>query len=142
VAFCEGHKLYIARHDGTAATIEDFVAAMADANGIDLSAFWHWYQEAGTPNVKVSTHYDPQARCFELTLEQSHHQPRASPKNRLNLFPITIGLMGPDGQAQVFDGGSTLRPCCYRRPKMFSASRVFRRNRACHLIGVIPARSR
>jgi aminopeptidase N len=53
-----GMDLYFKRHDGCAVTCDDFRAAMADANGVDLSAMSTWYSQAGTPNVDVTTHYN------------------------------------------------------------------------------------
>jgi aminopeptidase N len=50
--------LYFKRHDGQAVTCDDFLAAMADANGADLSVLQRWYSQAGTPRVEVETRYD------------------------------------------------------------------------------------
>ena len=49
--FRKGMDLYFQRHDGTAVTCDDFRAAMADANGVDLTQFERWYTQAGTPQV-------------------------------------------------------------------------------------------
>src|SRR4029434_3987765 len=56
--FRRGMDLYFKRHDGQAVTCDDFVAAIADANGRDLTQFKRWYSQAGTPRVRVETHYD------------------------------------------------------------------------------------
>jgi aminopeptidase N len=69
--FRKGMDLYFARHDGQAATCDDFLAAMADANGRDLSQFQHWYSQAGTPRVRVQTHFDDKTQRYTLTLSQS-----------------------------------------------------------------------
>ena len=50
--------LYFKRHDGHAVTCDDFLAAMADANGADLSAMANWYSQAGTPHLDISTEYN------------------------------------------------------------------------------------
>jgi aminopeptidase N len=50
--FRKGMDLYFQRHDGTAVTCDDFRAAMADANGVDLTQFERWYTQAGTPQVR------------------------------------------------------------------------------------------
>lgn len=63
--------LYFERHDGEAATVEDFVRSFADASGRDLSQFSLWYTEAGTPLVSVSSAYDAGKATFSLTLEQT-----------------------------------------------------------------------
>ena len=52
--FRAGTDLYFKRHDGEAATCDDFVAAMEEASGFDLAQFKLWYSQAGTPVVKVS----------------------------------------------------------------------------------------
>jgi aminopeptidase N len=55
--FRKGMDLYFKRHDGAAVTVEDFVGAMADANGADLSQFMLWYNQAGTPELSVRYTY-------------------------------------------------------------------------------------
>ena len=69
--FRKGMDLYFARHDGQAVTCDDFRMAMADANGRDLSQFQYWYSQAGTPRVRVQTHFDAKAQRYTLTLTQS-----------------------------------------------------------------------
>ena len=69
--FQKGMKLYFERHDGTAATCEDFVAAMEDASGVDLKQFRLWYSQSGTPTVNVSSEYNQAAQTYTLTIEQS-----------------------------------------------------------------------
>src|SRR3546814_8992551 len=68
--FQKGMKLYVERHDGEAATCDQFVAAMADATGVDLSQFQLWYSQAGTPELEIEGHYDAQAGSYELTVAQ------------------------------------------------------------------------
>jgi aminopeptidase N len=63
--FRKGSDLYFDRHDGTAATCEDFVRAMEEASGIDLTQFRNWYSVAGTPKIKATIEGD------KLVLEQS-----------------------------------------------------------------------
>ena len=69
--FRKGMDLYFKRHDGQAVTCDDFLAAMADANGKDLTQFRNWYSQAGTPRVKVAEHYDAVNHQYQLTLTQS-----------------------------------------------------------------------
>ena len=69
--FRKGMDLYFARHDGQAVTCDDFLAAMADANGKDLTEFRNWYSQAGTPRVKVEERYDASTKQYQLTLHQS-----------------------------------------------------------------------
>lgn len=68
--FQKGMKLYFERHDGTAATCEDFVSAMEDASGVDLTQFRLWYSQSGTPKVTVSSEYNSDAKTYALTIEQ------------------------------------------------------------------------
>ena len=86
-AFRAGMDLYVARHDNSAATIEDFRAAMQDASGVDLSAFAAWYERAGTPEVAVSDDWDEATRTYRLTLKQDAGLP----------VPVALGLLGPNG---------------------------------------------
>ncbi|HET7199545.1 MAG TPA: aminopeptidase N, partial [Burkholderiales bacterium] len=64
--FRRGMDLYFARHDGQAVTCDDFVQAMADASGSDLSQFMLWYDQAGTPVLDVEGEYDAARRRYEL----------------------------------------------------------------------------
>jgi aminopeptidase N len=68
--FRKGMDLYFQRHDGHAVTCDDFRAAMADANGRDLTQFGRWYSQAGTPVVTVEGRHDTAARTYTLTLRQ------------------------------------------------------------------------
>ena len=102
-AFRCGMDLYFARHDGQAVTCDDFVAAMADASGADLTQFSRWYDHAGTPRLLASGSYDPVARRYVLAVSQSRPtaaedlpgQP-SQPSQPFHI-PIAIGLLGPDG---------------------------------------------
>jgi aminopeptidase N len=88
--FRRGMDLYIQRHDNQAVTIEDFVAAMQDASGIDLSAFSLWYAQAGTPEVTVSDSYDAAQRRYTLTLSQRT-------AGRPLPIPVRAGLLDANG---------------------------------------------
>ena len=96
-AFRRGMDLYIARNDNQAVTIEDFVGAMQDASGIDLSAFYGWYDQAGTPELTTSDSYDPATRRFTLTLRQQTPPTPGQPEKRPVPIPVAMGLLGPDG---------------------------------------------
>ncbi len=95
--FRRGMDLYFARHDNQAVTIEDFVAAMADASGTDLSAFRAWYAQAGTPEVSVEDSYDPDARRYTLHLAQSTPPTPGQPAKAPLQIPIVMALLGEDG---------------------------------------------
>ena len=96
--FRRGMDLYFKRHDGQAVTCDDFVAAIADANGRDLTQFKRWYSQAGTPRVRVETRYDAHAFAFELTLAQATPStPGQSAKEPFHI-PFAVGLIAGDGR--------------------------------------------
>src|SRR3546814_18360126 len=70
-AFRKGMDLYFERHDGDAATIEEFIACFAEASGRDLSQFMLWYAQAGTPAVTVSSSSHAKAGTFSLAISQT-----------------------------------------------------------------------
>jgi aminopeptidase N len=90
--------LYFTRHDGDAATIEDWLKVFEDTTGRDLGQFAHWYFQAGTPHLAVRESWDEAAHRLTLTFTQTNaptpNQPRKDPK----VIPIALGLLGPDGQ--------------------------------------------
>jgi aminopeptidase N len=93
--FLKGHRLYIDRHDGTAATVDDFVRAMADANDIDLSAFMAWYNYAGTPRVTVEDQFDPASHRYDLKLSQAVDIDATPSPPRV--IPLRLGLLDEQG---------------------------------------------
>ena len=95
--FRRGMALYIERHDNSAATIPDFVAAMQDASGIDLSEFARWYHQAGTPEITVEDRYDPASKIFELTVSQKTPPTPGQTGKQPVPIPIAMGLIGPNG---------------------------------------------
>ncbi len=95
--FRRGMDLYIRRHDNRAATIEDFVAAMQDAGGVDLSRFKLWYEQAGTPEITVEDHWDEASRGYELSVAQKVPPTPGQPEKSAMLTPLAIGLLGSDG---------------------------------------------
>ena len=95
--FRKGMDLYFERHDGQAATIEDFIACFEDANGADLGQFSRWYRQAGTPVVTVSTLWDPVAQRFTATFEQSVPPTPGQPNKEVMHIPLRFGLVLSDG---------------------------------------------
>jgi aminopeptidase N len=95
--FRRGMDLYIRRHDNAAATIEDFVAAMQDANGADLGAFMLWYEQAGTPGLSVAESWDAAAGAWELDIGQKIPPTPGQPEKAPMPIPIAMGLLAPDG---------------------------------------------
>ncbi|MDW7773396.1 MAG: aminopeptidase N [Desulfobulbaceae bacterium] len=95
--FRKGIDLYFKRHDGRAATCDDFVAAMLDANDADLDSFKLWYSQAGTPVLKASGGYDPQAQEYRLQLSQ-YCPPTPGQENKMPmLMPVAVGLLDSRG---------------------------------------------
>ena len=96
--FRRGMDLYFERHDGAAVTTEEFVKAMEDANGADLSQFRNWYTQAGTPIVDVSEAYDDASKTYTITLKQ--HTPATPSQEEKQPFhiPVRFGLIGQDGK--------------------------------------------
>ncbi len=104
--FRRGMDLYFERHDGQAVTCDDFVAAMQDASGVDLTQFRRWYARAGTPRLNASGSYDATTRRYTLTLTQ-HLAPTAYEKRLAESgqsvvdgplhIPVALGLVLPDG---------------------------------------------
>ncbi|MFU0506623.1 aminopeptidase N [Pseudaminobacter sp. NGMCC 1.201702] len=96
--FRQGMDLYFERHDGQAATIEDFLKVFEDVSGRDLSQFSLWYHQAGTPNVAVKTAHNAATQEFILEIEQSVPPTPSESRKRLMHIPLAFGLVGPDGK--------------------------------------------
>jgi len=94
--FRKGIDLYFERHDGTAATCDDFIDAMADASGKNLSLFRRWYSQSGTPTLNVTKNF--QHGIFELTIHQKIPPTPGQSKKEPMEMPIEVGLIGPDGK--------------------------------------------
>ncbi len=101
--FRRGMDLYFERHDGQAVTCDDFVAAMADANGRDLEQFSRWYSQAGTPRVQADWQWIEQDRCLRLTLEQSCPATPGQPDKQPFVIPVRLALLGGDGAPMRLD---------------------------------------
>jgi aminopeptidase N len=95
--FRRGMDLYISRHDNSAATIGDFVAAMRDGGGADLAGFEKWYRQAGTPEITVEDRYDPRTRSYELSVAQRVPPTPGQPDKEPMPIPLALGLLGPNG---------------------------------------------
>lgn len=91
--FRKGSDCYFERHDGQAVTIHEFVAAMADANNIDLEPFKYWYKHAGTPSVRVHSNYDASNARLTLHLQQGCPYDNPEPK----WIPINLALLDAQG---------------------------------------------
>jgi len=98
-AFRKGCDLYFDRHDGQATTVEAFIACFAEASGRDLSNFFAWYEQAGTPTVTIASDYDADAQVLTLDLRQSTAPTPGQPTKKALPIPIAIGLLSHDGEA-------------------------------------------
>src|SRR3954454_25239460 len=96
-AFRRGMDLYFVRCDGTAATVEDFLQAFADAAHRDLSHFARWYAQAGTPRVVVNGLYDEAARTYRLDFAQATPPTPGQPTKEPVVIPVALGLVATDG---------------------------------------------
>ncbi|ATE59204.1 aminopeptidase N [Thauera sinica] len=96
--FRNGMDLYFSYHDGQAVTCDDFVEAMAEANGVDLDQFMRWYEQAGTPRVKASGAWDAASGTYALTLAQHTPPTPGQPEKQPLVIPVAVGLIGPDGR--------------------------------------------
>ncbi|KRE17764.1 aminopeptidase [Bosea sp. Root381] len=95
--FRAGMDLFFARCDGTAATIEDFLACFAETSGMDLSQFARWYDQAGTPTIIASGRYDADARSYTLDLAQSTAPTPGQRDKQPFVLPVALGLVGQAG---------------------------------------------
>jgi aminopeptidase N len=107
--FMRGMALYVSRHDGTAATCEDFVQAMQDAAeqawasgapipAFDFAQFRRWYHQAGTPRLHIQRHWDGEAGVLELQVEQ-HTPPTPGQSDKQPLvIPLALGLLDQAGE--------------------------------------------
>ncbi|MGE3144643.1 MAG: aminopeptidase N, partial [Pseudorhodoplanes sp.] len=96
-AFRKGMDLYFQRHDGEAATIEQFIACFADASERDFTQFMRWYAQAGTPEITVTGTHDAGARTYTLDITQSQPPTPGQPVKEPMLIPLAVGLVGRAG---------------------------------------------
>jgi aminopeptidase N len=96
--FRRGMDLYFERHDGQAVTCDDFRAAMADANGVDLAQFERWYLQPGTPILEAEGRHDPARASYELTLRQRRPETPVEFDFEPLHVPVAVGLLAPDGR--------------------------------------------
>jgi aminopeptidase N len=97
-AFRKAMDIYFSRHDGEAATVEDFVRCMADASGRDFTQFFRWYEQAGTPHVIVRSTFDQKAGEFRLDVSQNNP---ATPDQEMKAplhIPLQTGLLDKNGE--------------------------------------------
>ena len=96
--FRQGMDLYFTRHDGEAATIEQFVQCFADVSGADLAQFMLWYSQAGTPELVATGGYDADAKTYRLDVAQTVPPTPGQLTKEPMAIPLAIGLVGRDGR--------------------------------------------
>jgi len=99
--FRKGTDLYFERHDGQAATCDDFVRALEDASGVDLGAFKIWYSQAGTPKVRARLEYDAASKTATLHLEQHEEPTPGQPDKSPMPIPLRTALIGEQSGAEI-----------------------------------------
>ncbi len=96
--FRAGMDLYFARHDGEAATVEQFIQCFADASERDLTQFMRWYNQAGTPQVTVTTNFDITRKKYIFECKQVIPPTPGQPLKEAMVIPLSIGLVGKNGR--------------------------------------------
>ena len=99
--FRKGMDLYFERHDGQAVTCDDFRAAMADANKIDLTQFERWYTQSGTPTVKCSQVYSAADKTVTITLQQTCAGAPGAAAPLPFLMPMRVGFLAKDADGKA-----------------------------------------
>jgi aminopeptidase N len=90
--------LYFARHDGEAATVEQFIQCFVEAGGRDMTQFMLWYAQAGTPEVTVATQYDAVAKAYTVKVSQMVPPTPGQPHKQPMVIPLRLGLVGKNGR--------------------------------------------
>ena len=94
--FRKGMDLYFARHDGQAVTCDDFVAAMADASGLDLQQFSLWYSQSGTPQISIEEEWNQEKGEYSVQLSQKSS---GAPYH----IPVAVGLIDSNGNDMAIE---------------------------------------
>jgi len=96
--FRAGMDLYFARHDGEAATVEQFIQCFADVSGRDLTQFMRWYSQAGTPEVTVKGKFDAPRKTYRLECKQTVPPTPGQPTKEPMVIPLSLGLVDKNGR--------------------------------------------
>ena len=127
----EGYRaatdLYFKRHDGQAATVEDWVKCFEDTSGRDLTQFRRWYRQAGTPTIAAKGEYDAAKKTFALTLTQSLGPTPGQPVKEPMHIPVRLGFIGQNGNPMplTLEGDKTTGPD-ERVVELTTAEQIFR----------------
>ena len=128
--FRAGTDLYFERHDGQAVTCEDFVKAMEDASGVDLTRFRLWYSQAGTPKVKAELRHEGDAAILSLaqTIPATPGQDNKSPMPlplQVALFDEATGKKRAEALVIFDDAATEIRFEGFAAPPILSINRSF-----------------
>ncbi|WP_397399864.1 aminopeptidase N [Phenylobacterium sp.] len=102
-AFRAGMDIYFERWDGHATTVEAFIQCFVESSGQDLTDFFRWYEQAGTPRVALSARYDEASKSLAVTLTQTNPPTTGQPVKRDLPIPVTIGLLDTEGRTLAFE---------------------------------------
>ena len=105
--FRSGMDIYFERCDGSAATVEEFIACFESASGQALGDFFTWYSQAGTPEVTVRSRYDEAAQVLHLGLSQQTPPTPGQPNKSPAPIPVRLGLLDEDGAPLGFRSGAS-----------------------------------
>ena len=97
--YAKALDLYFDRHDGEAATIEDWLKVFEDTTGRDLHQFKRWYTEAGTPRLTITDDWSPQTNggTYTLHIAQTNPPTPGQPNKAPKVIPVAVGLLNPNG---------------------------------------------
>ncbi len=107
--FRRGMDRYFTTWDGQATTVEAFVECFTAVTGKDFSQFFGWYQQAGTPEIRIEGEYDQRSRTLDLRLAQTTRPTPGQPTKKPLPVPIRLGLLDEDGRPQTFRPGGSDR---------------------------------
>ncbi len=110
-AFRKGMDRYFEKHDGQAVTTVDFVKALEEGSGVDLTQIRRWYHQFGTPCITVNENWEPEAGVLELQMRQEHRGWTESADRGPLHVPIRVGLLSSTGEELPvqLEGGQLLR---------------------------------
>lgn len=108
-AYRKATDLYFSRHDGQAATCDDFIQCVQESTDIDLSQFRLWYEQAGTPKVTAKGSYDPAKKQYTLELTQDVPPTPGQPNKKPMHIPVAVGLVNDNGDDMDLGGGTTTK---------------------------------
>lgn len=105
----KGTDLYFERHDGQAVTCDDFVQALEDASGVDLSQFRLWYAQAGTPEIEFKGDHDAESDSYTVTLSQTIPDTPGQKDKKPMFVPVSLALLNDNGDEMELGGDETVK---------------------------------